>query len=128
MHLLNGEPAGGGGRGKIFCPGDKQRLDRVWTYRCNISILKEIMFCRLLVFLFEVLFFAGGTSGIDSLRDFLTFHMLWGQSVSCPFFESIEFHAKLQHAASAHFGAQSHQGSATQSDWTFFLFLIVLLR
>lgn len=36
--------------------GDKQRLDNVWTSFCNISILKEIVFCRSMC-LFEAFFF-----------------------------------------------------------------------
>lgn len=35
--------------------GDKQWLDNVWTFFCNISILKEIVLCRSMC-LFEFIF------------------------------------------------------------------------
>lgn len=38
--------------------GDKQWLDGVWTFFCNISILKEIVLCRS-VSLFEFIFCHG---------------------------------------------------------------------
>lgn len=43
--------------GENILTGDKQWLDNVWTFFCNISILKEIVFFRFLG-LFEFIFVA----------------------------------------------------------------------
>lgn len=60
--------------GQNILTGDKQWLDNVWKSFCNISILKEIVFCRSAC-LFEFFFTLSEHLGVIQGR-FLTFHVL----------------------------------------------------
>lgn len=76
------------------------------------------------MFLFEffpfllLLFPSGRTSGIDSPRDFLTFHVLGGQSVSCAFWRVLSSTPTPAHKRPLTLGhSPTGVSPATQSEW-----------